>query len=220
LIIMCGSLSELQAQNYNFSFSQSQQAYNCLASGTYALPKGQNWTQRNIHTSIGFHFSYNGGSYDSICLKPEGQVSFDGTLQNCISLGRDLRYKADTAGNFSYIRYQTIGSIGQRIFMLEFSKIGMESDPREYINVQLWLYEQAGEIELHYGPNSYAVAKDSSSMIVVGALSFQQTAPQNGYLIYGNPSHAQGATMSAPNSFHFLTGIPANGTVYTLTSVQ
>lgn len=56
----------------------------------------------------------------------------------------------------SSIKYQTTGSVGNRIVKVQWKGISFESDTtgKDYANGQLWLYEKDFKVEYHYGPTS------------------------------------------------------------------
>jgi hypothetical protein len=204
------------AQNYNFTFAQSQTTYAAL--NTSSVMNGRDWSNRRVHIPIGFHFTYQGQGYDSLKMLPEGEVGFVGGSKNAIMLLKGLRYKSDASGNFSQIKIQTTGNTGQRICELEFSGTGLDVDPAEYVNVQLWLYEQNGAVELHYGPNSYGAAKDSANMPLVGPINWMMNGSKNGFVLSGNPqkSTVTGNQITSMSDLKFLVRIPDSGTVFTL----
>jgi len=213
LIMMCGLLSELQAQNYNFSLSQSQQTYTCINNGV-TLDNTRNWTIQKKYLPFGFHFNYQGGTYDSLLLQPNGQISFDGTTKTCISIMNGLKYKQDSLGKSTAFRYKTVGNIGQRIFMMEMAGAGLNMSQSEYINAQLWLYEQNGGVEFHFGPNSYSAQSDSTGMVVVGPINWQMNGTKNGYLLNGAPGSVVGVPIVS--GLQFITSVPPSNSVYTL----
>ena len=204
------------SQNYNFSFSQNRATYSAL--GIDVPSYKENWTLKRKFLSIGFHFQYQGQAYDSLEILPMGEICFDATARTTVMLIKGLMQKADTNGTISFLRFQTSGNTGQRVFKLEYIGAGVSPMPAETIEVQLWLYEQNGAIELHYGPNSYANAKDSTTTLLIGPINWQMNTPQNGFLLTGNPQNnsVTGVHITSVTDLKYMVRIPDNGTVFTL----
>lgn len=56
----------------------------------------------------------------------------------------------------SKIHYQRLGTAPNRIFIVEYSNVGLElaTDTAMYLNFQIWLYEEDNSIEIRVGPNN------------------------------------------------------------------
>ncbi len=70
----------------------------------------------------------------------------------------DLMSRIDSAGYIvSTISEITEGEPGQRIYKAQWSNVGFYNDETglDFVNFQLWLYEESGDIEFHYGPSFF-----------------------------------------------------------------
>jgi hypothetical protein len=123
----------------------------------------------------------------------------------------------------SPITYKTTGSVGHRIFTIEWKNVGFfrqyfyTGDNTDFANFQMRLYEDDQSIEYHYGPSNITQPEldyDSTGAFVglIEKLVFEtdQSAGES-ILLSGNPSNP---TASPIYQTVFLNGtIPAN-TVY------
>jgi hypothetical protein len=219
LLFTCMLYGKTQAQSFNFSFSQSQKTYSPVSSATQ-LSSGQDWTYGLSRLPLGFSFKCQGDHYDSVSVLPGGLLAFTTSRGKRISTLSRLICKQDSNGNFSTLRYRTTGTSGNHIFCLEYGACGLGKGPTENINVQVWLYEASGAIEFHFGPNSYQAASNVSVTEILGIYENKRDGTQQGYLISGSAASAGGSYVSQPIPSVFLTSIPANGTVYTMTPAQ
>jgi hypothetical protein len=120
----------------------------------------------------------------------------------------------------SAIQYQTSGTVGNRIFKIEWKNVAAENDyPHgcmhldHYLNYQLWFYEAGQHIEFRYGPSSQDAIR-YFSIETQGIFAGIYGSKQLGF--------EDLAICGAPGNPHLgcekglLWDIPAAGTVYRL----
>ncbi|HUR31718.1 MAG TPA: T9SS type A sorting domain-containing protein [Saprospiraceae bacterium] len=169
-LILCSSMfvsSHLYSQTY--SFSTSNAPYVPITNATSAV-KGS-WDDPGLAISIGFGFEYFGETSSVIYSLDDFVGGFFATNLNIeelnllVPFGVDLidrGFEIDSA--LSPIYYKTEGPVGNRVFTLEYNNSGFYSSPIDsvnhiyvdYINFQMRLFEQSGDIEVHIGPHSIA----------------------------------------------------------------
>lgn len=116
----------------------------------------------------------------------------------------------------SPINYSITGQAGGRILKLEWRNAGLVDDEtdNDFINIQLWLYEASGVIELRYGPSSVT----NPDVFIPGTngplVGIYDDNPVNGYYLSGNPSNP---TLGAFPPFPALNSVPPDGMIYRFT---
>ena len=200
--------------------------------------KRQTWDDPIFLIPVGFDYQYYDNSYDTILISNFGYGAYMGfehagpdLFPVLSAFGADLVDRASDTINFdgesgsvSPISYQVEGNAGSRILKVEWRNTGFYMDltddnlAQDSINLQLWLYEGSGTIEIHFGPSSIA----SPALDYDGESgSFVMLAPHvdlNSYnpvaetlWLDGNqasPSLTSGSTPS------YLDGTVADGTIY------
>ena len=163
-VICFFALSSVQSQTY--SFSTSNEPYQFITNGTSAVK--DSWDDPGLAISTGFNFEYFGantnvlyslddfvGGYFAANLNLEA-------LNLLIAFGVDLidrGFEIDSA--MSPIYYKTEGPVGNRVFTLEYNNAGFYSGVTDslniyidFVNFQVRLFEESGDIEMHIGPYS------------------------------------------------------------------
>jgi hypothetical protein len=124
------------------------------------------------------------------------------------------------------ITYATEGNAGERIFKMQWQNAGFYDEVAEgtasnLINLQLWIYEADGAIEMRFGPNSIKepeliLMSGLTSGLAVGLNLFSEGDFESAAVLSG-PSAAP--TLNIVSTFFelfdaFLTDIPTNGRVF------
>jgi hypothetical protein len=186
LLILFGVLliSGLDAFAQFYSFLQLQEKYNSLGNNAKneLIYLGSRDSIR-VAIPIGFHFRFHNEEIDSLCLV---KVPYDSPgfylpeptrhndVYNTIDIRVDAQVNENTyLQNFSplHYKYQTSGSIGDQIFVLEwenmsyYSKYSLNANcpdgcindttTKYLFNYQLWLYEKNGDIEIRFGNSNF-----------------------------------------------------------------
>ena len=214
------SIQRSMANDYQFS----------ALTGTYAnltnaisVNNGQLWDDPVFTIPIGFNFPLYNMTINQLSLGSGlGFMVSDtvDTINNYAFNYAILAFEADLIDrptspgqSLSPISYKVDGTAGSRIFKLEFNNAGFYSDAthNDFVNVQLWLYEGSGAIEIHYGPNlitDASVDYDGETGAYIGLGDYNIN---NLYLLGGpvaSPSLLTGSSVST------VDGTPSNGTIY------
>lgn len=220
LFLFCGI--QLPAQTYYFS--HSVEAYEDLNTNEEVLiTDGDYWDSFTLFViPFTVDFSYFGQRYDSLYIV-SGGVSFtikrnptftdlSGQEIGILATFIDVRIR-EFGGPGSPISYLVEGEEGAQIFKLQWKNAGLEEDQTEddFINMQLWLYEEDGTIEMRFGPNSVTnpdVFFPNTSGPNVGIYDL---LPTQGYFLVGDPANP---TLVTTVPFPALNAVPADGTLY------
>ena len=152
--------SFLQAQDY--TVTAFNEPYQDLANAT-SVNNGMLWDDPAFSIPIGFDFEVYGQNYSTLYTSDEfsGGVftfqQFSTTLSLLAPIAQDIVSKEGTnEQSLSPISYVVEGSVGNRIFKLEYENAGFWDDTTENdsMDFQVWLYETDNSIEYRYGPNS------------------------------------------------------------------
>jgi len=212
--------SNLRANDYTFSLSSG--TYVGLT-GTTSVTNNQLWDDPVFIVPIGFNFQL----YNKTITDVYFGAGYGGSLSDTIDANfapnyilapfeTDLIDRGDISGvPQSPISYKVDGTVGSRIFKLEFKNAGFsdESDSlntlNDYINFQMWLYEGANNIEYRFGPNMLvnpSINYFGETGAIIGVLDYSVT---NAYLLSGPASGP-----SLTGNFDFINGTPTDGLIY------
>jgi len=242
LLITSVLFTRLNAQRYVLTTSTS--TYTELTNAT-SLTQGSTWDDPAYSVPIGFEFTFYDTSYSSIYFDPQGlgcELTFSetntGISGNIYSFGADLidrAYNLDLdeleAGGLSEISYKTEGTTGFRILKIEWKNAGFYSDIDEdgvstdYVNVQLWLYELTGAIEIHLGPSSisnFILSFDGAPGPFIGLLesyNYDTYELEAQVELLSGPAANPSLVLSDDIYDTFITGIPTDGSVYVLNQI-
>ncbi|HEY3386624.1 MAG TPA: T9SS type A sorting domain-containing protein, partial [Saprospiraceae bacterium] len=158
VLLLAGPLS---AQTYFFSVENAEYA---------PIQGGQNlvngiWDNPQLTIPIGFNFEFYDKEITEVILP---NYAFNISLFESTDLvsslfalfGADLIDRGSVDGvHLSPIRSSVTGSAGSRVFTLEFDNAGFYGDlflngtSTDYVNFQMKLYEENGDIVYHFGPS-------------------------------------------------------------------
>ncbi len=116
------------------------------------------------------------------------------------------------------------GTLGTRIFKLEYKNAGFYEDlddngiSTDFVNYQVWMYENSDNIELHFGSNSVS----QPSLFYYTGVGSGHSLSSILNLMNGNyntksiylTGNAANPTAIADTGFTFVNGTPPNGTIY------
>jgi len=212
LIIVLSSSNLWSVAQSSYVFSLDSGAYANL-SGSTSLNNNQPWDDPEYHIPIGFNFEYFGQLFDSIYISdyvwfyPNGDYRIHALFADFMD--------RDTGSSVSDISYLLDGNPGNKILKIEWKNAGFffEWDNlgtlNDFVNVQLWLYEVNGDIEVHIGPNSVLSPNNSSYNGNEGA--------SIGLLTYSGENQTLSGPADNPmlyNGVVVVDGTPANGTIF------
>lgn len=118
----------------------------------------------------------------------------------------------------STVSYKVEGNGNERIVKLQWKNLSLRAgQASNYANVQLWLYQSSGLVEVRYGPSStnnqsgYTIANGPN----VGMFHSNKTFTQMYEKIWVNGSLTNYSLDSAKTVvFKAMSGVPTDGTVY------
>lgn len=207
---------QVRAQSFDYSFSTSTGTYQSLGGAT-TIASDTNWNNSRFRIPIGFNFEFCEEAFDSVTIETNGFAKFDDN--RAIVLFHGAMCKQDSNNVYSLLSYSTTGTPGNKIMKIQYTNCGYDvNDPGEYLNYQLWLYEQDNKVEIRTGTASYPGAIDStgaSPTPLIGLLNPLQNNTVNGLLLSGNATSPSLQLLSQGSILYYLDFIPAAGRIYT-----
>lgn len=223
LFLLVFSASQMaNCQQYHLEIANSP--YTEISGGSL-VSQAILWSEYEVAVPVGFPFQINGNVFDTLVASDVGAVRF--MISNPVDIaayyywgyGCPLYFRGDDTIN-TRIGYKTSGTIGNRIFILEyrnctFSNGGYNADS---VNFQLWLYEADFSIETHVGSINATSAEDvyqqgQGPIIGLMNIDFDENIPYS-FMLYGNIQAPETTTTSDIYSLPELDGTPDNGQVY------
>lgn len=201
-----------------YNFSTATQSYQDLENPTIlndsSFPEGYN----EFMIESDFLISYFDENIYSILVTNRGRIYFGSQSQYVELLPVRLKL-----GNDSQISYQKEGEsgCGNRILKIEYKNIGFKCDTTDshFANVQLWIYENTGVLEIHFGesfdnPEIYETRDpDCYGRTYYGSrLRYNQDLSALPYGDPASPKFYQGDL--GGSNIDGLASIPPNGMVY------
>lgn len=222
LLYACFSV---KAQSY--SFTQATASYADL-SGATVIPFGDFDPQSDLYwvnDLIGETFYFYGRPYKFdtsakyLFIQSNGDLRIDNDSTLAIIDGA-FTY-LDSINAQSSVSYKIVGASGSKILKVQWKNMKVRvGQAGNYLNMQIWVYQQNGVVEIHYGPRS---ASNASGFNV-------NTGPQVGMFLSGfaftqcleklwvNGSPTSPVLDSNANYvFKAMSGIPSAGTLYRFT---
>lgn len=223
-----------------YSFSKRTGVYANL-SGDSSLTKGLTWIYPQLTIPIGFNFTYFDTTINTVYIEdlaPGAGLtvsdSESGIIPALTVFGADIiDWNFDTilgagaSGGISPISYKLSGLSGNRILKIQWKNVGFVGDMEangmsiDYVNFQLWLYEDSNTIEIHFGPNnitqpSLCYSGETRVFIeLIAELDFSTFDYGNStFILTGNPSNPTFKNVNSIDSTEPLNGTIPNGTIY------
>ena len=218
-----GLLESNKALGIDYIFSKTQGTYSDLVDAI-SINNGQLWDDPDDFViPIGFDFDLYDITLDLLYFG----IGSGGLVSSIIDADFEAEYLilpfetdlidrgAISGTSQSPISYKLEGTIGNRVFKIEWKNAGFYDEGDElgtfndYINFQLWLYEGTNDIEIHFGPNMITdptINYFGETGAIIGLSDYNQ---DNSYLLTGNISNP-----TLVDTLDFLNGTPLDGTVY------
>lgn len=209
-LLFLGIIFQTNASAQTYSFSMSNETYNDLLNPTQVSGTAL-WATttsfRNI--PLGFTFQFFNQSVSKINAYGNGYADLQNFNYAVNFFLCNLKSKGTVGNSLSPVSYRSEGSSGARIFKLEFKNAGLANSDQDFINVQLWLYEGSGRLEVRFGPMS--VTHNSSFVQPYNGplVSLENWSTNELYYLKGDP-----ASPMMTNAENCLNAVPVNGTVY------
>lgn len=246
-LMMCLS-AVLTAQN-SYSIQMLTDNYSEITNGI-SLTEGESWDDLDVALPLGFSFQlfgqpinqlYGPGMGSEIYYEDDYEDDdfiiitpfYADLLDPCYEEDYDWK-NAESYRSCSDISYTVEGNPGHRIFKMQWSNAGFWGVDYEdiltdnYINMQVWLYEENYAVEFRYGPSVVSEQFiqewiQEEEMNFLSVLTYQGYAGEFFASVNGdpaNPTFWAGSidTLSEEVAMGFgLTSFPAANTVYRFT---
>ena len=246
-LMMCLS-AVLTAQN-SYQFQMFTENYSEIPNGV-SLTGGESWDDLDVALPLGFSFQLFGQPINQLYgLGMGSEIYYEDDYEDddfimitpfysdlidpCYDGDYDWK-NAETYRSCSDISYTVDGNPGHRIFKMQWSNAGFwgvdyEDDLTDnYINMQVWLYEENYAVEFRYGPSVVSEQFiqewiQEEGMNFLSVLTYQGYAGEFFASVNGdpaNPTFWAGSidTLSEEVAMGFgLTSFPAANTVYRFT---
>jgi hypothetical protein len=209
----------VNAQSISYQFSKSNSTYQPLTSYT-SIIENSDFSDKNIKIPTTFPYLINGFNQDSLTIWGNGFVQIDDLNEMAIVLFNCYGSRTDSTGNFtSSIRSESSGIEGNKILKIQFSNLSMISNsPDDFLNYQIWLYENNSKIEFRIGNNYFVSQEDLKIPLLVGIINQEMDTENIAVVLNGNPLNPTKTLISIGTTleFQYLNYLPPSGTIYTL----
>jgi hypothetical protein len=205
------SSQRINAQNFNYSFSPGNSAYQPLSNAHVLINTG-NWDRREYNIPIGFSFNFLGQVFDTVTVTGNGFLLFGKDNKRAIAAFKGIAPVTDSLGNTSSISYTS----NAEALKIQYKGCGFGMYPFGQFNFQVCLYPQSNKVEFRTGPGTLSSMPDSLAMPVAGFLNPSMDSSTKGYLLTGDPSQPVAESVEE-TKLKYLIRIPGDGQVYTFT---
>lgn len=207
----------VHGQDMNYSFSHSTETYAPIQNALTIAGPANDFTHQRFMVPVGFPFTFCGKVFDTLAVESNGFIKFDES--RAVVLFHATACKKDSNNVYSLLSYSIEGPDGNKLFKLQFAGFGYDkNDPSEYLNYQLWLYEQGNKIEIRTGPTSYPGLIDStgiSPMPLIGLINPLQDWNTSALLVTGDASSPGPVPIEAGQGMQYLQFVPPSNKIYT-----
>ncbi len=237
-IFVCLFLFSLtsNAQIFPYYFSVEENASYTPLSDSVSLNNGQLWDDPEFLIPLGFTFSFYDFESDTLYTTgPQTLIFLDpneDTQPLLVPYGSDIidrGYISDTSTvSESEVSYKIEGTPGNQIAKIEWKNVSFYNEMDEFgttnnfLSYQLWLYEENGDVEVHFGPNNIKndqLVHDGLGVWVgmVNSFDFVNEEFEELWYLAGDPQAPEIDTLFSIDDFDMFMGInndPADGTIY------
>lgn len=159
----------LMAQNKPYFQYTDTGHYTPIINGTVITPTLAWGQEISVIVPIGFSFRTMTGLMDSVIITERNlQKKYSPSDRKVFTISaaelRNFKYKdrATLGESESIISYRTTGEPGKRIFKVQYENMGLTSYDDDFVNYQVWLYEDRGNIEFRFGPQNLEAPNEIS----------------------------------------------------------
>lgn len=235
LYLMCNALSRsllmtvglllisaaIFSQNYIYSLSTDSSSYTSL-SGATTIAGTQSWLNKSFGLRLPFQFNLCGTPSDSITIDNNGFINFQSSINMSLVAFNSYTANKDTNNVYvSLISQQLEGTSGNRILKIQFANLSENNlSALDYLNYQVWLYENGNKIEFHIGANARAAQQNAETAfpVLMGILNRNMDGENsNGYLVTGAASSPTGLALPSGEGLQYINATPASGIIYRFT---
>ncbi len=202
LILLAGFV---RAQEFPFDVSTEEEDFIPFFDGI-KLTSGI-WDDPSFEFDCPFPIKLLNGEYKNLHITPEGtggSIKFSDDVGNFEYMAISIvdlmdRGRALPPKPLSSIRYKTIGTSGDRIFLVQYYNCGFAnpitdiSDGSDFIHLQMRFYESDGSFEVHYGarnlPNYNRIISDTQGNTLAFFKNFDANYFQDSMYYLKNSPH-------------------------------
>lgn len=218
-------------ENPYISFT-TMEDYNELTN-PISVNDGEIWDEETIYTiDFDFDFLIYDHNFSSINVHAGGDISFPGYGYKRIFVyhtpfgGHYLRDKGITS-SISKIDYEVVGEEGQYIIKIQWENAGFvqwfsTSDTSDYVDFQIWIYQEDASIQLRFGsnqtdPGTYGYPEAQSDPDPGPSPAFRFDSCHNVLHYYSDADDPSTIFLNVcyPN-YAFIDGTPSEGITYTI----
>lgn len=224
--------NSVTAQVTAYFFNESIDGYTEITGGTeaYAIPWDNHVAGAAVEANLGFSFEFDGASYTTCYISPNGFITFGLTqpvTNSYVPLNATTPYNGaisafgrDLISTTDPITYTTLGSAPNRVFVVQWKNAERKSNTGA-LNFQIRLYETTDEIQLSYGfcfPDDTAAAavqvglRGPNSVILSNVNNRLQSGANINNTWFGRSVKGTANTHAMRTS---VTEFPDSGLVYT-----
>jgi hypothetical protein len=222
--IICGLalLCPLQAQR-SYSFSSYTSPYAELTGATKigfaeidALSGFYRLNEVKGETFIWYNTKFKIDSIKTIHIQPDANLRFDNDTA-LIIVDAAFTY-LDSIDNTSSISYTVEGNSGEKVIKTQWKNLKARvGQTVNFVNVQIWVFQSTGIIEIHYGPSS---SNNQSGFLTSNGPQVGMFFSRDNFTkcyeklwVTGAPD-AFKVDSTANYTFKAMSGIPVEGTVF------
>lgn len=205
------------AQQNQYSFQMSTGSYEALQNPVL-LSGSDPWLGADWFLQLAFEFEFLGESTNSILFEEDLVVFDDDGERYMTAFGPFLQDRclnnSPCVESLSPVGYLTTGSVGERITKVEFNNAGLSfGTAQDFVNFQIWLYEEDFAIEFHIGPNLVSPAA-YQTLGYSGAVFGLTDEANNDYRYLAGTAANPTLEGYSDENYDSLEGVPSAGTIY------
>jgi len=189
---------------------------------------GEIWSSNSIYL-LNFDFDFNifDQTFSSLVVEAGGGISFPNSEYKSIRVfhipfgGYLLKDKGEDI-SVSNIDYEVIGDEGHKIIKIQWKNAGFNqwfstSDTADYVNFQIWIFQEDAHIELHFGSNQTDEGTYGYPLSPGPSIKFAFDTCSNILSYYNAPDDPlyDFFNMCIPN-YSFIVGTPSSGITYSI----
>ncbi len=225
----------------DYELTVLNEPYENLENAT-SLNNGDIWVDPNFTIPIGFDFQLGPNVINTIFISDDNSGGVISTIDDIdaapfgafVPVFQDIIDRGfNTGTSLSPLSFRLDGQVGSQILKIEWNNVGFfeEATLQDFMNFQLWLYEEGNIIEYRYGsneindPDSSFEGLDGVQLGLFPLLAENGEGPlnQDAYILSGDPQNPELITLSTQEEFAqaeiiSLTGAIPDGTVYRFSS--
>jgi hypothetical protein len=211
--------SSVKAQTFNYSVATDTTGAYAPLTGSASINNDSVSWNFIYKKAIGFPFSFLGRSFDTLSIEKNNYIAFDKNRSYALLAFPGFSCKKLSTNHYSKISSSLTGASPNRIFKIQFEKVGQSDYGGEYINYQVWLNEN-GRIDYVMGDHTYPIAdsatyNDTLNSVLIGLINTNMdTSPRGLFLSGASDGPTPQPVSDGSPDISFLRSMPREGTKY------